>query len=107
MAPPPPPIWLRCRCTSSARPAPWAHSMPAAKLCAALHEDARTDVGRRLDNIVAAKRDATGRAEFVSIQGERRREVSGWDFKIVVGRKLGWSFLKSSRFEVARHGSDF
>jgi SpoIID/LytB domain protein len=85
----------------------WVQSMPAAKLCAALHGDARTDVGRRLDNIVVTKRDATGRAELVSIQGERRREVSGWDLKIVVGRKLGWSFLKSSRFEVARHGTDF
>jgi SpoIID/LytB domain protein len=85
----------------------WAQPMPAVKLCAALHEDVRTDVGRRLDNITVTKRDATGRAEVVSIQGERRREVSGWDFKIVVGRKLGWSFLKSSRFEVARHGSDF
>jgi stage II sporulation protein D len=85
----------------------WTQSMPTSKLCVALHEDARTDVGRRLDNIIVTKRDATGRAELVSIQGERRREVSGWDFKIVVGRKLGWSFLKSSRFEVARHGTDF
>jgi hypothetical protein len=33
--------------------------------------------------------------------------VRGWDFKIIVGRVLGWNVLKSSRFEVARAGSNF
>ena len=32
---------------------------------------------------------------------------SGWDFKIIVGRVLGWNILKSSRFEVNRSGSGF
>src|SRR6202011_1050228 len=31
----------------------------------------------------------------------------GWDFKIIVGRVLGWNVLKSSRFEVIRAGSNF
>jgi hypothetical protein len=33
--------------------------------------------------------------------------VRGWDFKIIVGRTLGWNFLKSSRFEVGRIGANF
>src|SRR4030095_14971867 len=33
--------------------------------------------------------------------------VTGWDFKIIVGRVLGWNLLKSSRFEVSRAGSNF
>src|SRR5205823_11940338 len=39
--------------------------------------------------------------------GERRRLLRGWDFKIIVGRTLGWNLLKSSRFDVARAGSSF
>jgi len=33
--------------------------------------------------------------------------VRGWDFKIIVGRVLGWNVLKSSRFQVARSGNNF
>jgi stage II sporulation protein D len=33
--------------------------------------------------------------------------VRGWDFKIIVGRALGWNVLKSSRFEIAHSGSNF
>ena len=53
------------------------------------------------------KRDATGRAEIISIEGERRRQVRGWDFKLIVGRALGWNELKSSRFSVRRSGAMF
>src|SRR5207244_4307043 len=54
-----------------------------------------------------SKRDETGRAEFITLEGERRKSVRGWDFKIIVGRVLGWNLLKSSRFEVSRAGSNF
>lgn len=33
--------------------------------------------------------------------------MSGWEFKIIVGRALGWNLLKSSRFEVRRSGPGF
>ena len=80
--------------------------IPRADLLRALQSDARTNVGR-LDQIVVSKRDETGRAEFITIEGEHRKQVRGWDFKIIVGRVLGWNVLKSSRFEVARAGSNF
>ena len=78
-----------------------------ADLLRALQSDSRTDVGQRLDQIVVSKRDETGRAEFITLEGEQRKIVRGWDFKIIVGRVLGWNLLKSSRFEVSRSGSNF
>ncbi|MDQ1559790.1 MAG: stage sporulation protein [Pyrinomonadaceae bacterium] len=86
----------------------WTDTIPAARLAKALREDARTDVGARVETLSVVRRDATGRVEQLAIEGERRRVVvRGWDFKIIVGRSLGWSVLKSSRFEVMRAGGQF
>jgi stage II sporulation protein D len=93
-------------CTAAPH-ARWTDRVPARRLLTALREDARSDVGARLDQITVVKRDRTGRAELVAVAGERRRILRGWDFKIIVGRALGWSVVKSSRFTVAREGADF
>lgn len=85
----------------------WTDVIPAARLAAALNGDSRTDTGARLENIIISRRDATGRAELITLDGTRRRVVRGWDFKIIVGRALGWNVLKSSRFEVTRARSNF
>ena len=87
--------------------ATWTDVITRADLLRALQSDARTNIGARLDQVVISKRDETGRAEFITIDGEHRKQVRGWDFKIIVGRVLGWNVLKSSRFEVARAGSNF
>jgi SpoIID/LytB domain protein len=87
--------------------ATWTDVIARADLLRALQSDVRTDVGARLDQITVNKRDETGRAEFITLEGERRKTVRGWDFKIIVGRVLGWNVLKSSRFEIARTGSNF
>ncbi len=85
----------------------WTDTISRADLLRALQSDSRTYVGNRLDQIIVSKRDETGRAEFITIEGEQRKIVRGWDFKIIVGRVLGWNVLKSSRFEVSRSGSNF
>lgn len=85
----------------------WTDVIRPQQLLRALRADERSDVGARLDAVRVIKRDHTGRAEVVSLEGERRRLVRGWDFKIIVGRTLGWNVLKSSRFEVARAGGAF
>jgi stage II sporulation protein D len=85
----------------------WTDEIPAGRLAKALAADPATDAGRKIDDIIVTKRDATGRAEIISIEGERRRQVRGWDFKLIVGRTLGWNLLKSSRFSVSRRGSSF
>jgi SpoIID/LytB domain protein len=85
----------------------WAQKIPANQLAKALQGDERTNVGPRLVSITVTRRDATGRAEALTIEGARRRLVRGWDFKLIVGRALGWQMIKSSRFEVSRVGDDF
>jgi stage II sporulation protein D len=85
----------------------WTDVIAAEELLRALRADARSDVGARLDAVRVARRDSTGRAALVALEGERRRTLRGWDFKIIVGRSLGWNVLKSSRFEVARAGDKF
>jgi stage II sporulation protein D len=85
----------------------WSATISAARLLKAARSDARSDVGARLDEVVIVKRDASGRAEQIALEGERRRLVRGWDLKLIVGRALGWNLLKSSRFEVRRAGANF
>jgi SpoIID/LytB domain protein len=85
----------------------WVNVIPAAKLARALQNDSRSDVGTRLENIVVTNRDRSGRVEFIALEGENRRVLRGWDFKLIVGRTLGWNMLKSSRFEVTRAGPNF
>jgi SpoIID/LytB domain protein len=87
--------------------ATWTDTIKRADLLHALQSDSRTDVGNRIDQILISKRDETGRAEWITLEGEQRKIVRGWDFKIIVGRVLGWNVLKSSRFEVSRTGSNF
>ncbi|MBC7933474.1 MAG: SpoIID/LytB domain-containing protein, partial [Rubrivivax sp.] len=87
--------------------APWTDVIPSARLIKALRADERSDTGARLDAVRVLRRDSSGRAQLVALEGERRRILSGWDFKIIVGRTLGWSVLKSSRFEVERAGASF
>src|SRR5262245_38642387 len=85
----------------------WTQKIPALQLTKALQSDERTNAGARLVSITVTRRDATGRAETLTIEGARRRLVRGWDFKLIVGRALGWQMIKSSRFEVSRAGDDF
>lgn len=91
----------------AATPQAWTDVIPSAQLLRALRADARSDVGARLSSVRVVRRDATGRAEVVALEGERRRVLRGWDFKIIVGRTLGWNVLKSSRFDVARAGTAY
>src|SRR5437588_4829581 len=85
----------------------WTDVLTSAQLLRALRADERSDVGTRLDSVRVVRHDQTGRAELVELAGERRKLLRGWDFKIIVGRTLGWNVLKSSRFDVARAGSSF
>jgi stage II sporulation protein D len=85
----------------------WTDVISEKQLLRALQSDPRTNVGNRLVGLRVLRQDASGRAEIISIEGERRLTVKGWDFKIIVGRALGWNLLKSSRFEIAHSGSNF
>src|SRR5207245_1298069 len=85
----------------------WTDVISEKQLLKAMQADPRTNVGNRLVGVRVLRQDASGRAELIAIEGERRLTVKGWDFKIIVGRALGWNLLKSSRFEIAHSGSNF
>ena len=85
----------------------WTDVIDSARLANALRSDPRTDVGQNIRDLSVAQYDQTGRAEVISIAGDRRRTINGWEFKLIVGRALGWNVLKSSRFNVSRSGSRF
>jgi len=93
-------------CTSSGYNS-WTDRIAMTDLLKALRLDARTDPGVYLNEVRIVKRDNTGRAETIEITGQSRKLVRGWDFKIIVGRTLGWNLLKSSKFEVKRQGQVF
>ncbi|HEU5133291.1 MAG TPA: SpoIID/LytB domain-containing protein, partial [Pyrinomonadaceae bacterium] len=85
----------------------WTDVIDSAPLADALRSDPRTDVGQNIRNVSVARYDQTGRAEIVSLAGDQRKTISGWEFKLIVGRALGWNVLKSSRFNISRSGSRF
>jgi stage II sporulation protein D len=84
----------------------WTDVISQPRVLQALQTDQRTRV-ERLVNLNVLRTDPSGRAELIAIEGDRRVTVKGWDFKIIVGRALGWNLLKSSRFEISRAGSNF
>lgn len=85
----------------------WTDVLSVQQLLKATQTDPRTNVGNRLEAVRVLRQDPSGRAELIAIEGERRVIVKGWDFKIIVGRALGWNLLKSSRFQISRSGSNF
>lgn len=85
----------------------WTDVITSQQLASALRSDARTDVGQTIRDLAITRYDDTGRAELISIAGDRIRAISGWEFKLIIGRSLGWNVLKSSRFNVSRVGSQF
>jgi len=85
----------------------WTDVISQKQMLKALQTDPRTNIGERLIDVSVSRTDASGRAELVTIEGNRRITINGWEFKIIVGRALGWNLLKSSRFKISRSGSSF
>ncbi len=85
----------------------WTDVIRQADLLKAMQSDDRTNVGEHLHDVRVVRHDQSNRAALISISGDRQKQIRGWDFKIIVGRALGWNVLKSSRFEVSRSGKDF
>ena len=85
----------------------WTDIISHKQMLKALQSDPRTKIGERLLDVSVSRTDASGRAELITVEGNRRITIKGWDFKIIVGRALGWNLLKSSRFKISRSGSNF
>jgi len=60
--------------------------------------------GDGLREVRIASRNASGRVARLRLDGLRPEQISGQDFRVAVGRTLGWQHIKSTTFELSRHG---
>jgi len=58
--------------------------------------------GPRLRDVVVASRNRSGRVSRLRLVGLKPEVISGQDLRVVVGRTLGWQFIKSTAFEIQR-----
>lgn len=86
---------------------PWRVVAKTDQVRKALNEDSRTSVGRKLESIVIASRDASGRAAGLSVRGERSFTVRGDILRSVLNRTLGDRAVLSTRFTIQRQGGDY
>ena len=63
--------------------------------------------GDRLRDVRIASRNASGRVAQLTLEGLRPGMISGQDLRVVVGRTLGWQHIKSTVFDLRRHGDSY
>ena len=85
----------------------WTFTIGREPLRSALNANARTAVGERLDTVDVQRRDASGRASLVLLNGARAPLVRGEDLRAAITTALGPRSLRSSRFDVRREGDAF
>jgi stage II sporulation protein D (peptidoglycan lytic transglycosylase) len=85
----------------------WRYEVPAADLLRALNADARMGVGRRIDTLQVVDRDVSGRADTVSLHGERDRLVRAEDLRARLTRAFGARTIRSTMFTVRRERATF
>ena len=107
------PAWLRgvvdpfCASPNADRASPqrsWEDRLTRQQIEQALRADRTTRTVGRLRQLVPTAIDRAGRVGLINLEGERRLQISAWDFKLIIGRALGWQVLKSTLFEMVREG---
>ena len=63
--------------------------------------------GDRLRDVRIASRNASGRVAQLTLEGLQPGMISGQDLRVVVGRTLGWQHIKSTVFDLRRHGDSY
>jgi stage II sporulation protein D len=86
---------------------PWRVAARADRVRRALNLDPRTAVGAKLDAIVIASRDSSGRAAGLTLRGERSIAVRGDVLRSVLNRTLGDRAIMSTLFTIQRQGADY
>ena len=84
--------------------APWRFETTVSALRRELNRNARTRVGRRLDELVVTHRDPAGRVQRVALRGEHTVEVRGEQLRAALVPRFGARSVKSTRFTVQRKG---
>ena len=83
----------------------WSAELSATDLWRALRAGGYQ--GARLSNMRVASRNASGRVARLRFDGVQPAEISGQDLRALVGRTLGWQFIKSTAFELERKGDRY
>ena len=55
-----------------------------------------------LRGVTIASRNASGRVAGLTLEGLRPAQISGQDFRVAVGRTLGWQHVKSTAFDLRK-----
>src|SRR6476646_7855846 len=82
----------------------WSTELSMADLQRALRAAGFTGV---LRNVKIADRNESGRASRIEVEGMTPAEISGQDLRAAIGRTLGWQYLQSASFQLARSGKAF
>ncbi len=83
----------------------WAADLTAGDLERALRSGGFK--GRDLRDLRISARNDSGRVVRLSLDGFSPDAISGQDLRTVVGRTLGWQFIKSTSFELRRTSAGF
>ena len=82
----------------------WSAELSAADLVRALRAGGYQG---RLSDMRVASRNGSGRVARLRVDGLQPAEISGQDLRALVGRTLGWQFIKSTAFELDRRGDRY
>ncbi len=82
----------------------WSAELTSADLTRALHA---AGFRGNLRDLRIASRNQSGRVARLRMAGLKPEQMSGQELRVVVGRSLGWQHIKSTAFNVRRHGSAY
>jgi SpoIID/LytB domain protein len=63
--------------------------------------------GRHLRDLRVVSRDVSGRVAELRLDGLSPGELTGQDLRVAVGRALGWQYIRSTAFTVAKRGDTY
>ena len=84
---------------------PWTSEIRASDIERALKEAGLR--GSRLRDLRVLARNASRRVARIRVEGFTPSEMSGHEFRMAVGRVVGWQLLKSTAFDVDRTGTGY
>ena len=85
--------------------APWSSDVRAADVERALRVAGLR--GGRLRSLRVVQRNQSGRVVRLRADGFSPADISGNDFRLALGRVLGWQLVKSTAFDVQRTGTGY
>ncbi len=83
----------------------WSNELTTAQVQQALR--AAGGRGRRLESLTIAARTASDRAARLNVAGFVPATVSAYEFRMAVGRTIGWQIVRSTAFEVKRTAAGY